>query len=112
MYKQKIFQILLYDCQAFMSTFRSSVVEFFKSGLCIRPCQHESGHFWNRIFSVRIRVDGALNRCDERFQNNARGFGVRIHSFRVDERPIRLKQYAVQKISDSSGRIQEERQYT
>ena len=55
--------------------------------------------FWNRIFPIRIRVDWDLNGCGERFQNNGRGFDVRIHWFRVNERSFRLKQYAVSKIS-------------
>ena len=41
MYEQKYSN----DCQTFMSTFPSSVVEFLKSGLCKRPCTHEPGQF-------------------------------------------------------------------
>ena len=36
----------------------------------LRPCPHDSRHFWNRIFFVRIRVGTALNNSGERFQNN------------------------------------------
>ena len=36
----------------------------------IGPCPHEPGHFLNRTFFIQIRVNGALNRSGERFQNN------------------------------------------
>ena len=36
----------------------------------LKPCPHESGHFWNRIFFILIRPDEALNHSGERLQNN------------------------------------------
>ena len=36
----------------------------------LKPCPHESGHFWNCIFFIRIRLDEALNHSGERLQNN------------------------------------------
>ena len=36
----------------------------------LKPCRHESGHFWNRIFFILIRLDEALNHSGERPQNN------------------------------------------
>ena len=106
MCEQKIFQILLYDYQAFMSTFRSSVVEFFNSALCIRPCSHESGHFWNRIFSIRIRVDGDLNHCGERLQ--------KIRALLVSEFTGSFKTVYMrfQNYPDSCRRSQKEKEYT
>ena len=38
------------DCQTFMSTFPSSIVEFLKSGLCKRPCTHGPGHFFGTAY--------------------------------------------------------------
>ena len=36
----------------------------------LKPCPHESGHFWNRIFFILIRPDEALNHSGDRLQNN------------------------------------------
>ena len=36
----------------------------------LKPCPHESGHFWNRIFFILIRPEEALNHSGERLQNN------------------------------------------
>ena len=36
----------------------------------LKPCPHESGHFWNDIFFILIRLDEALNHSGERLQNN------------------------------------------
>ena len=40
-----------------------------KAGI-LRPCPHESGHFWNSIFFIWIRVNGALNRLRRAVSKN------------------------------------------
>ena len=98
----------------------------------LRPCSHESDHFWDGIFFIRIHVDvvrytpvfsvvaqrsspqtivawrlqqtsvdayGVFNRSGDQ----SGGFCDRIHWFRVDARPIRVRKYVVSKVSWFGG---------
>ena len=67
-------------------------MEFLRS--FIGPCLHEPGDFLNRIFFIRIRLKALWRAVSKQC-----GFGVRIHWFRVDGRPIRVKRCAVSKMS-------------
>ena len=69
---------------------RTQDAEVTKSLLVIRPCPHESGYFLNHVYFILIRVNGP----------ERNGFCEQIHGFRVDERPILVKRYAVLKISE------------
>ena len=64
----------------------------------IGPCPHEPGDFFNRISFIRIRVNGALNPLWKAVSKQC-GFGVRVHWFRENGRPIRVKRCAVSKMS-------------
>ena len=67
------------------------------NGLRQRP--HEFGQFLNRIFVIRIRVNGALN-CLWRAVSKQFCFDVRIHRVRIYGGPMYItKKFAVSKIS-------------
>lgn len=65
----------------------------------LKPCPHESGHFWNRIFFILIRSSGRGFKPLWRAASKQYSFDDRIHWFRVNRRPICVNKYAVSKIS-------------
>ena len=67
-----------------------------KAGI-LRPCPHESGHFFKQhIFYLDSCERGLKPALESSFKEY--GFADRIHWFRVDRRPIRLKKYTEAKI--------------